>query len=182
MATGGGKAMRTAAGLILPLLLAAAPAMAQSPAPTRIGYVDMQRLIDSAPQVLEARASLEREFAERDRELDREQQRLAGMRDALARERALLAEADLERRELEIAALERSITRTREDLQRRFNARVEQELDRAWPSIEAAVADYAREAGFDLVLPPPVLYASGRVDITDRVLDRLRRQAAGEEP
>lgn len=177
----GGNPKRATAGLILPLLLASAAALAQ-PAATRIGYVDMQRLIDSAPQVLDARAGLEREFAERDRELDREQQRLVKMREQLEGERSLLGAADIERRELEIAALARSIERTREDLQRRFNARVEEELDRAWPAIEAAVAAYAREAGFDLVLPPPVLYASGRVDITDRVLDRLRRDAAEPQP
>jgi len=59
---------------------------------------------------------------------------------------------------------------------------VQQETDNAWPLIEEAVADYAREQGFDLVLPGPVLYASGRIDITDRVLDRLRQSTQSAPP
>ena len=80
----------------------------------------------------------------------------------------------------EADALRSSIQRTRDRLSQELNSRIDQELDKAWPDIEASVAEYAREAGYDLVVGSPVIYASGRVDITDRVLDRLRQSS--QEP
>lgn len=158
------------------LAAAAAPVPAQV-AQVRIGYVDMQRLIDNAPQVTQARARLQREFADRNALLDADEARLLQMEQRLEREGAGLDTDDALRLRREADALRRSIERTRASLQQELGQRVDQELGRAWPAMEAAVAEYAREAGFDLVLASPQLYASGRIDITDRVLDRLRQQA-----
>ena len=44
--------------------------------------------------------------------------------------------------------------------------------------INEAVVEFAREQGYDLIVPSPVVYASPKADITDRILDRLRRQSA----
>jgi Skp family chaperone for outer membrane proteins len=44
------------------------------------------------------------------------------------------------------------------------------------------VTQYARANDIDLVVPTPVLYASARIDITDRVLDLLRQQANETPP
>jgi len=46
------------------------------------------------------------------------------------------------------------------------------------------VIEYARAQGFDLIVPSPVVYASPRIDITDAVLERLRKPApaAGSTP
>lgn len=141
----------------------------------RIGYVDTQRLIDNAPQVLEARARLAREFAERDRRLQVDEQRLV---DLEARQRSSNDPAGSEpalRLAAEVNALRRSVERTRQRLREELLARTEEEIDRAFPRINEAVAEFARDQGFDLVLASPVIYASGRLDITDAVLDRLRR-------
>lgn len=169
-----------AALAVAAVLAIAAPALAQSGG-VRIGYVDMQRLIDSAPQVAAARERLTGEFADRDAELDRQSGRLTAMQSRIELEADTLPDAELVQLRGEAEALERSITRTRERLAAELSRRLDEELDRAWPLIEAAVAAYAREAGYDLILSSPVVYASGRVDVTDRVLDRMRR-ATAERP
>jgi outer membrane protein len=58
-----------------------------------------------------------------------------------------------------------------------LKTRSDQELDRSWREINDAVVEFAREQGYDLIVPSPVVYASPRVDITDKILDRLRRAA-----
>ncbi|MCB1566242.1 MAG: OmpH family outer membrane protein [Xanthomonadales bacterium] len=161
------------------MLFAVGPAFAQEGS-GRIAYVDMQRLIDSAPQVVAARAQLQAEFAERDRALDADAKRLAELDDRIRREADLMSTDDARNLRQEADALRSSIQRTRDRLSQELNSRIDQELDKAWPDIEASVAEYAREAGYDLVVGSPVIYASGRVDITDRVLDRLRQSS--QEP
>ena len=162
-----------AALLALPLQAAAQPA----DAPARIGYVDMKRLIDNAPQVLAARARLEAEFAERNARLDADAANLAQMDQRLQAGASTLPPSEAETLRRQADALRRSIERTRAALQAELDRRIDEELGSAWPAMEAAVAEYAREAGYDVVLSSPQLYASGRIDITDRVLDRLRRSA-----
>ena len=67
-----------------------------------------------------------------------------------------------------------------------LKSRSDQELDKSWREINDAVVEFAREQGFDLIVPSPVVFASPRVDITDQVLDRLTqavpRRAAGATP
>ncbi|MGQ0798821.1 MAG: OmpH family outer membrane protein [Pseudomarimonas sp.] len=172
------RPLRAVAWLLLSLLLAASLAHAQQPTAAAIVYVDMQRLIDSAPQVVQGRARLAQEFAAADAKLKQDQQRLDRLEGSVD---GVAAEAS-EEAKVEAQALRRSIERSRARLNDELATRVQQETDKAWPLIEEAVADYAREQGFDLVLPGPVLYASGRIDITDRVLDRLRQTDESAPP
>lgn len=152
-------------------------ALAQDGA-SRIGYVDMQRLIDEAPQMRAARERLKQEFDKRDVALKQEEARLAGLDQRLQREATTLAPADLTVLQRQAEALRRSVERTRQRLREEFNSRVDQELDRTWPLINEAVAELAREQGYDLVVQSPVVYVSGRIDVTDRVLQRLERDHA----
>ena len=162
--------------LLLGVLAFAGAAGAQAPAsaPVRIGYVDMKRLLDNAPQVVAGRRTLEREFSARDTALKADEQRLAELR----RKQSTLAKADADTLQREIDALDRSIKRNRDGMRNELKTRSDQELDRSWREINDAVVEFAREQGYDLIVPSPVVYASPRVDITDRILDRLRRAVA----
>lgn len=156
--------------LLVPVALP--PRALAQPAPTRVGYVDMQRLLDSAPQVLAANARLKREFDARDAELTADQARLAELDSRLASGGAENAEA-LQR---QADSLRRSVERTRQRLRDELRTRSDEEVDKTWPLINEAVADYAREQGYDLIVPSPVVYVSGRIDITDDVIERMRRE------
>jgi outer membrane protein len=87
-----------------------------------------------------------------------------------------MATTDADALKREIDALDRSIKRNREAMRNDLKSRSDQELDKSWREINDAVVAFAREQGYDIVVPSPVVYASARVDITDQVLDRLRKQ------
>jgi len=157
----------------LALALALLPLAAQ--AQSKLGYVDMKRLLDNAPQVQAGRERLQREFAARDSALKRDETRLTELKTDFDRNGALLSKTDADTKKREIDALERSVKRTRDELRGELKSRSDQELDKSWQEINNTVVDYAREQGLDLVVPSPVVYADPRIDITDRVLERLRR-------
>lgn len=166
-------------GAVFTLLLFA-PALGAQETPLRIGYVDIQRLLEEAPQPRAARAKLEAEFAERDRLLREEERRLAELRERRRREGPLLPATEAENLEREEAALERSLRRSREQLQSELIERADLEYQRFFREITEAVIAYAREEGYDLVLPGPAVYAGPRVDLTDRILERLRQEAGAQ--
>jgi outer membrane protein len=160
--------------------LAPRPLRAQAAAPTRVGYVDMKRLLDNAPQVVAGRARLQREFAARDTQLKADDARLTELKAKSERDAAILSKDDADKLKREIDALDRSVRRTREDLRNELKARSDQELDKSWQEINNAVVEYARAQGIDLVVPSPVVYANPRIDITDAVLEKLRAAGASK--
>jgi outer membrane protein len=165
---------------LLPSLVGAQPAGGGS----KIGYVDLKRLIDNAPQMVESRTRLEREFAPRDAALKADEKKLADLRARYERESAIMARADAETLKREIDTLDRAVKRTREDLRTELNTRAAAERDRIWQQLNDIVIEYARAQGYDLIVPSPVVYANARIDITDAVLERLRHSgaAAGGTP
>lgn len=162
--------------LVLAVAFALVPvfACAQAPAPARIGYVDMKRLLDNAPQVLAGRQKLEKEFAPRDAALKADEKHLQELRDQQQHLGATAADADTLKREID--ALDRSIKRNRDSMRNDLKSRSDQELDKSWREINDAVVAFAREQGYDLIVPSPVVFASPRVDITDQVLERIKKQ------
>ena len=163
---------------LLPSLLGAQGTAAAG----KIGYVDLKRLIDNAPQMVESRTRLEREFAPRDAALKADEKRVADLKQRYERDGAIMAKADAEALKREIDTLDRSIKRTREDLRGELTTRAAAERDRIWQQLNDIVIEYARQQGYDLIVPSPVVYANPRIDITDAVLERLRHPAAAATP
>jgi outer membrane protein len=144
----------------------------------KIGYVDLKRLLDSAPQMVDSRAKLQQEFAGRDSALKSDETKLAGLQQKYDRDAAIMAKADAEALKREIDTLDRANKRTRETLRIELNTRATAERDRVWAQINDSVIEYARAQGFDLIVPSPVVYASTRIDITDAVIEKLRQNKA----
>jgi outer membrane protein len=163
--------LRRAAALCL-LAVAVTPVAAQE---VRIAYVDMQRLVDEAPQTVLSRARLQREFEARDELLRQDEARLEALEQRQRRDAAILSADDAEALEREIDTLRRSVRQTRERLREELNQRAESEYRRFFQQISDAVIEFARDEGIDLIVPGPVVFASNRIDITERVLERLRR-------
>lgn len=159
-------------GLLALGLLALCAAVTAQAQDLRLGYVDMKRLFDSAPQVVNAREALDREFSPRNEALLADEARLERMEAELAEATDLDAEQRFER-EREIRNLQRSIERRREDLAEELRFRTNAEKKALEETIEVAVQQIAEAGDFDLILTSPVAYASDRIDVTDRVLDWL---------
>ncbi|MEO7916425.1 MAG: OmpH family outer membrane protein [Dokdonella sp.] len=169
--------------LLLVLVLAACESLAQSPpAAAKIGYVDMKRLLDSAPQMAEGRRQLEVEFAARDASLQADEKQLLERRTAYEREAATLTTAQADAQKREIDALDRAIKRNRDNLRGELKTRSDQVLDGSWREINNVVVEFARDQNYDLIVQSPVIYANPRVDVTESVLERLRKEHRSAKP
>ncbi len=172
---------RAATAFLIVLLLAVAAPTASQNAP-RIAYVDMKRLLDNAPQVAAGRERLAREFRERDAQLKQQEARLAELKRREQAGAAAAESAPASQLAREIGTLERGIERLRGQLRSELGTRGAEELGRRWPEIQSVIVEYAREHNYDLVLQGPVLFASANIDITDRVLERLRLASKAGAP
>lgn len=170
----GRRGLRALAALLLACAPLALPAQ-DVPPPARIGYVDMQRIIDGSPQFIAGREALQREFAQRDAALKLEETRLATLEANLRRDEPVLTREAAAARQQEVDALRRSIERTRTRLRDDLTKRRDEMLEEIWGGMNDVVIAYAREHRIDLVVQSPVIYASAAIDITDAVLERVKR-------
>ncbi|MGD9946012.1 MAG: OmpH family outer membrane protein, partial [Burkholderiaceae bacterium] len=88
------------------LAVTASVAAAQDAA-VRIGVVNIERLMRDAAPAKAAQQKLEAEFSKRDKELQDLAGRLKSMSERLERDASVLSEADRQRRQREVAELDR---------------------------------------------------------------------------
>lgn len=157
--------------VLLCLQVIAAPLFAES----RIGFVNAARVSAEAPQAEEARASLEREFSPRDRQIADEQSEIRRLEEQLSRDSSLMGEDDQRRLQRDVVARKRELRQAQEEFREDFNLRRNEELGRLQRQIVDTINDLAEERGFDLIVSEGVIFASDKVDLTEDVLERLRQ-------
>jgi len=159
------------------LVLAAVVLFLWSPAwaeEIRIGFVNVARVLQQAPQAEQAKKRLEREFAPRDKRLVAMQKELKKLEEKLARDAAVMSDSERRKLERDILAKQRELKRAREEFREDFNLRRNEELGKLQRQVFEAVKSLAKEENYDLLLTDGVVYASDRVDVTDKVLKRLK--------
>ena len=142
-------------------------------AETKIGFVDVARVLDQSPQAEEARVRIQAEFAPIDQELLRLQRELRSSEEQLLRDGDVMSNADRMRLEREVLSRKRELRRSQEEFREDLNLRRNQELQKLQRQVVLAIRAMAKSEGYDLVISDGVLFASERVDITGTVLARL---------
>lgn len=141
-------------------------------AESKIGFVNSDRVMREAAPAVRAQQRLEKEFEKRDQELQRLGKELQALQEDLERNGVTMAEADRRTKERSFNDLNRDFQRKqrefREDLNQRRNEELASVLDRA----NRAVKQIAEAEKFDVILQEAV-YASPRIDITDKVVKAL---------
>ena len=145
----------------------------------RIGYVDMKRVLDNAPQVVAGRALLDTEFRARNDAIQLDESRLTLMESQLAQ--ADMTSDNYRRLEREALELRRNVERRKEDLRDELSFRRTEEIQRLEEQINVAVQDIAERNGYDLIVSSPVVYASPDLDITDLILEQLQAEFEADQ-
>ena len=156
------------ATLVLGLLM---PPMVS--AQIKIGFVDVAKVLDTAPQEEAARIRLEKEFAPRDRELLQQQRKVRSEEDRLVKNGAIMASSERNDLEAEIRRLKRELRRTQEEFREDYNLRRSQELSKLQREVIEVIQTMGRDESYDVIVTTGVVFAGERVDITERVIERL---------
>ena len=118
-------------------------------------------------------ATLEREFAARDSDVQRLSKQVRDLQAALDKDGATMAEAERRNKERDLANLSRDFQRSQRELREDLNLRRNEELGRIQELANKVIQQFAEAEKFDLILQDPVVYASQRIDITDKVIKAL---------
>jgi outer membrane protein len=139
----------------------------------KIGFVNVPRVLEKAPQAEDAKKRLEQKFSPRDKQLVAQQKEIKSMEDKLARDSAILGETELRKLERDIVNKKREAQRAQVEFSEDFNMARNEELRKLQQGILEAIRAIAKEENFDLLLTDGVVYANDQIDITDRVQKKL---------
>lgn len=163
------KLASVVAGMVMFAMLSAPVAAADK----RVAYVNINQVLEQAPQAIAANKRLEKEFEPRNSALNELRREVRALEDRLAREGMTMSEAQLRKLELEIRGRKREIKRAQEDFREDLNIRRNDELRKLQKRTYDAIVELAKKENYEMVLGDVVIYASPAVDITDQVLKVL---------
>jgi outer membrane protein len=149
----------------------ALPAMAQQVS-LKIGFVNTERVFREASPAKRAQQKLEKEFATRNAELAKVEKQGRDMQSELERDNVTMTEAVRRDKERQLADVSRNFQRLQREIREDLNLRRNEELASVQERATRVINQIAEQEKFDLILQEAV-YASGRIDITDKVIKAL---------
>ncbi len=141
----------------------------------KVGFVNVAKVLETAPQAAKAKKRLEQEFKPRDKHLVAQQKEIQTLEEKLARDASVMSESERRKLERDIIAKKREAKRSQQEFQEDFNMRRNEELGKLQRRIVEAIRALAKEQSFDLLLTDGVIYASDKVDVTAQVQNKLKQ-------
>lgn len=174
----------SAIGFVIASLALMAPLGAvQAQAQLKIGFVNVPRLLEEAPQAKTAMQALQDEFAPRQREIVSQQNEVKKKEERLQRDGAVMAENERRNAEKDLRDSQRELARKQNEYVEDLNLRRNEELAKLQRSLMQEVQAYSKTQNYDLVLSEGVLYRNEAIDITAQVLSALQARAkTGAKP
>ena len=155
---------------------------------TKVGYIDMEYILQNVPDYTEATIQLEQKAQKWKQEIESKKVELNKIKEALKAEKALLTKELIDERETEITFLENEML---EYQQKRFGAKGDLMLQKsilAMPiqdQVFTAIQDIAVARKYDFIFDKSsdltMLFADKRFDISEQVLRVLNRSEKREQ-
>jgi outer membrane protein len=159
--------------IALLLLCMAFPAMSLA-ADLKIGFVNTEKLFRESPLAVKAQKKLEKEFQSREQEIQKQVKQARELQNHLEKEGLTMSEADRGKKQKDLANLTRDIQHAQREFREDLNQRKNEEFAGVQDRARKAIVEIAEKEKYDLIVEN-VVYASPKVDITDRVLKALER-------
>ena len=151
-------------------------ALCAQSAELKVGYVQVDKILQEAPQTAESGKKLEREFSPRSQELDRMAKQIKELETALDKDGLTITEAERRNKERDVQNIKIEFQRKQRELREDINLRKNEELGSLQDRINKAVQSVAKAESYDLVMYSGVAYAADKIDITDKVLKLLGKK------
>jgi Skp family chaperone for outer membrane proteins len=154
----------------------------------KLGYIDMEYILQNVPDYTEAKVQLEQKAQKWKSEIDSKKIEISKLKEALKAEKALLTKELIDERETEINFLENE---NLEYQQKRFGANGDLIIQKSvlvkpiQDQVFTAVQDIAERLKYDFIFDKTsdltMLFAAKRFDISDQVLRVLNRTEKREQ-
>jgi len=164
----------------------ACPALAQDKSGTsasattsKFGFVNTERILRDAAPAQRAQKKIEAEFQKRDQELARAADQLKRMQEDLEKNGVTMSETQRRTKERDFGDLNREFQRKQREFREDLNQRRNEELAQVVEQANRVIRQIAEQEKYDIIFQDAV-FASPRIDITEKVIKALDAKPAGK--
>ena len=163
--------------ILLLCLLVTNTAFAQADI-AKVGYFDLQWVMNNSPQARQAVKRLEAEFEDRKKKLEDLEKQIKSDQEKFERDQQIMSDAEKDKKRRELRNRKREWQLSIQEYQEDLSLRQNQETATLQKLVRQAVLEVAKKDSYDLIIDQgAVLFASEKVDITKKVIQRLSEQA-----
>jgi outer membrane protein len=141
-------------------------------ADSKIGAINIQKILADAPQAARAKKKIEKDFEPRDQELQRIAKQLKTMQENIDKNAVTMAETERRTKEREFGDLNREFQRKQREFREDLSQRQNEEMATIFERVNKIVKQLAEAEKYDIIFQEAA-YINPRIDITDKVLKAL---------
>jgi len=140
----------------------------------KIGVVSVERILTEAPQVDAVNTSMLERFGPHRDELQKLEKEITGMQENYKRNELVMTEDKLNELKKEIITKIQMLKQKESVLTQEVSTVRNQELAVLQQQVRGIIDDIAKKGKYSLVLSEGVAYTDDKLDITNKVLDRMK--------
>jgi outer membrane protein len=144
----------------------------------RIAFVNATKVFEESPQYKKARERLQTEFSRREKDLLASQKQLKQLEEKLQRDGSVMSESEVKRLERDILSRSRKLKNAQTEFREDLNLRQNEEFKKLRQQVREVIQEVGKSENIDLIVSDGVVYFSKKIDISDRVLEKLRERKA----
>jgi outer membrane protein len=144
----------------------------------RIAFVNATKVFEESPQYKSARDRLQTEFSRREKELLSSQKQLKQLEEKLQRDGSVMSESEVKRLERDILNRSRKLKNSQTEFREDLNLRQNEEFKKLRQQVREVIQEVGKEEKIDLIVSDGVVYFSKKIDISDKVLAKLKQLKA----
>jgi outer membrane protein len=138
----------------------------------KIGAINIQKILNDAPQAAKAKKKIEKDFEKRDQDLQRLAKQLQGMQENLEKNAVTMSESDRRNKEREFNELNRDFQRKQREFREDLSQRQNEEMAAIFERVNKIIKQIAEAEKYDIIFQEAA-YVNPRIDITDKVIKVL---------
>jgi outer membrane protein len=181
-------ALAQAGGTATTASAAAAPATSAptGPAPTKVGVINIQRVIGATNEARRDFETLMKKFEPKGKEIEGLKTEIETLQGQLQSQGQTLSDNDRATRVKTLEAKQKNFQRIQEDAQKDFNDEQQSLINRIGQKVMQVVDQYAKQNGYAVVVNASgegdVLWASDQTNISQQILDLYNKQSGVPAP
>jgi len=146
-------------------------------ADVKIGFVNTEKVFREAAPAVRAQKKIEKEFAKRDQDIQKMAAQVRKMQDDLEKNSVTMSESERRDKQRQLGELSLDFQRKQREFREDLNQRRNEELAAVLDQANRAIKAIAEAEKYDIIFQEAV-YASPRIDITDKVIKALADKPA----
>ncbi|MES9942295.1 MAG: OmpH family outer membrane protein [Candidatus Thiodiazotropha sp. 6PLUC2] len=144
----------------------------------RIAFVNATKVFEESPQYKTARERLQTEFSRREKDLLASQKQLKQLEEKLQRDGSVMSESEVKRLERDILSRSRKLKNAQTEFREDLNLRQNEEFKKLRQQVREVIQEVGKSENIDLIVSDGVVYFSKKIDISEKVLEKLRNRTA----